>query len=68
MKKKITKITFKEDGYRNIIIATFDDGSTDEICSYYPDELSFCESEFLGLTREEAMDLKTRKDIAYLRS
>lgn len=36
--------------------------------SYYPDELSFTESEFIGLTVDEAHDLRRQKDIAYLRS
>lgn len=68
MEKKITQITIEKDGWQNSILATFDDGSTNKIGSYYPDELSFCESEFLGLTEKEAKDLMTRKDIAYLRS
>jgi hypothetical protein len=35
---------------------------------FYPDELSFSEQEFIGLTREQAMSLRHRKDVAYLRS
>ena len=29
--------------------ATFDNGETKELFSFYPDELSFSESEFIGL-------------------
>lgn len=48
--------------------ATFDDGSVVELFRYYPDELSFTEEEFVGLTEAEARALHARKDRAYLRS
>ena len=35
---------------------------------YYPDEISFSASEFVGLTIEEARHLKFKKDKAYLQS
>jgi len=35
---------------------------------YYPDEISFKSTEFVGLTRSEAISLKHNKDLAYLRS
>lgn len=35
---------------------------------YYPDEISFCSEEFIGLTREQALKLRQQKDIEYLRS
>lgn len=35
---------------------------------YYPDEISFTEKEFIGLTHREAMDLFYKKDMEYLRS
>lgn len=50
------------------VVATFGDGSTEELFTFYPDELSFTEQEFVGLTKEEAMALRHRKDVAYLRS
>ena len=50
------------------VIATFEDGSTKTLFSFYPDEVSFCTREFIGLTEEEACDLFQRKDRAYLRS
>lgn len=35
---------------------------------FYPDEISFTESEFIGLTIEEAKTLKGKKDRNYLKS
>lgn len=48
--------------------ATFEDGSTQVLFSFYPDELSFTEEEFIGKTALEALELKARRDAAYLRS
>jgi hypothetical protein len=48
--------------------ATFDDGETRVLFSYYPDEISFTPREFIGLTRGEAMALRHKKDVAYLQS
>ena len=50
------------------VVATFEDGSTRTLFSFYPDEVSFQASEFTGLTEEEAHSLFQRKDTAYLRS
>ena len=50
------------------VIATFEDGSTKTLFSFYPDEISFEESEFAGLTEEDAYTLFQRKDRSYLRS
>lgn len=36
--------------------------------SFYEDEISFSESELVGLTKDEAIDLHRKKDIAYLQS
>lgn len=46
----------------------FDDDTTAELFEFYPDELSFSEVEFIGLTEDEAYDLRHKKDVAYLRS
>ena len=35
---------------------------------YYPDEISFTEKEFIGLTLDEARGLKFNKDKSYLQS
>ena len=50
------------------VVATFEDGSSKTLFSYYPDEISFRASEFIGLTEAEAMDLRHRKDVAYIQS
>ncbi len=50
------------------VIATFEDGSTKTLFSFYPDEVLFRASEFIGLTEEEAHSLFQQKDTAYLRS
>ena len=50
------------------VIATFEDGSIKTLFAFYPDEVSFRESEFVGLTEEEAHSLFQKKDTAYLRS
>jgi hypothetical protein len=46
----------------------FTDGKKDDLFRYYHDEISFHPSEFVGLTREQAMRLYAEKDIAYLKS
>ena len=50
------------------VTATFEDGSTKSLFSFFPDEVTFRVSEFIGLTEEEAHSLYQRKDKAYLRS
>ena len=50
------------------VIATFEDGSTKALFSFYPDEISFQASEFIGLTEAEAKSLFHRKDVSYLKS
>ena len=50
------------------VIATFEDGSTKTLLSFYPDEISFQASEFIGLTEAEAKSLFHRKDVSYLKS
>ena len=49
------------------VVATFEDGSTKSLFSFFPDEVSFQPSEFRGLTEEDAHSLFQRKDTAYLR-
>lgn len=50
------------------VVATFEDGSRKTLFSFYPDEVSFQASEFVGLTEQEAHRLFGQKDKAYLRS
>lgn len=47
---------------------TYEDGSTEDLFSFYPDEINFAESEFVGLTRDQAMALRQKKDSGYLRA
>lgn len=49
-------------------IVTFDDGSQKTLFSFYPDEISFTASEFIGLSEAEALDLKRKKDVAFIKS
>jgi len=50
------------------VTATFEDGSTKELFSFYPDEISFTAGEFVGKTEAEARQLRHKKDVAFLRS
>ena len=54
--------------YTNEVVVTYDDDSVEMIFRYYPDELSFSQYEFVGLTRDEALELFEHKDLLYLRS
>jgi len=50
------------------VVVTFDDGSTKELFTFYSDELSFSEQEFVGLTEKQAHALHYQRDVAYLRA
>ena len=50
------------------VIVTTEDNKEKELFWYYPDELSFTPNEFIGLTIEQAKDLKRQKDLKYLQS
>ena len=50
------------------VTVTLEDGEVKELFWFYPDELSFTESEFIGLTEQQAQALRDHKDIQYLRS
>jgi len=52
----------------NEVIALFQDETVTTIFTYYPDEISFREDEFIGKTECEAIKLFHKKDIAYLQS
>ena len=47
---------------------TLEDGTEQFLFDYYPDEISFTPSEFVGLTTTEARLLKFKKDKQYLQS
>ena len=50
------------------VYVTTEDGVEQFLYMYYPDEISFTESELIGLTLEECGQLYTKKDLNYLRS
>ena len=47
---------------------TLEDNTEQLLFSYYPDEISFSSSEFIGLTIDQAKHLKFIKDRNYLTS
>lgn len=67
-KKTIAFVEIIRHRYHNEVVATFVDDSVEVLFEYYPDEISFSEYEFVGLTSDEAHELFNRKDTAYLRS
>ena len=50
------------------VYVTTDDNVEQFLFEYYPDEISFTDSEFVGLTIDQARDLKRKKDVNYLKS
>ena len=50
------------------VTVTYENGEVEELFEFYPDEISFSEREFIGLTRSEALALRYKKDVSYLRS
>lgn len=50
------------------VYVTLEDNKEQFLFDYYPDEISFTPSEFVGLTIDEAKHLKFKKDKAYLQS
>ena len=45
------------------VTVTFDDGTSKELFSFYPDEIQFGEGELVGLTEAEARALCREKDV-----
>jgi len=50
------------------VIVITEDNIEHTLFEYYPDELSFTENEFIGLTINEGKNLKRQKDLKYLQS
>ncbi len=50
------------------VTAHYEDGSEEVLFQYYPDEIRFTPSEFVGLTREGAFALRHQKDTNYLQN
>lgn len=70
MERKIVKCEIVKGGLweEDIVYATFEDGTRKKLFGYFSDELFFSESEFVGLTERQALDLRHKKDVAYLQS
>jgi len=72
---KIVKVVFKDVQYQRQVFVAYDKPDDYEeqdemvlLFRFYADEISFSENELIGLTREEAFELRRNKDIAYLQS
>jgi hypothetical protein len=50
------------------VTVTYDDGSSEVLFWFYPDEISFTAAEFVGKTKREANQIRHDKDVAYLKS
>lgn len=48
------------------VYVTLENGNEEFLFEYYPDEISFTPSEFIGLTIKECRHLKFKKDKNYL--
>jgi len=63
---RIVSATILDLRFQHAVMATLDNGESTELFRYYPDELSFSPSEFIGLTVEDGSERFTIKDMAYL--
>ena len=70
MDKKIKEIkqTFDTNWKHTDVYCTYEDGSFDKLFTYYSDEINVTSEELIGLTRKEALDLRHKKDVAYIQS
>ena len=66
--EKIMECEIKKKKYENEVYVTYHNGITEKLFRYYPDELTFSSSEFLGLTKDEALRLYHKRDIEYLQN
>lgn len=48
------------------VIVTLEDGTEQNLFSFYPDEITFTPHEFIGKTIVEAKQLRHQKDVSYL--
>ena len=51
-----------------VVFGTLENGIEYRLFMFYPDEISFTADELVGLTIQEAADLRHKKDVAYLQS
>ena len=50
------------------VAVTYEDGTTERLFEFFPDELTFHADDFMWLTREQALELRHKRDVAYLQS
>jgi len=50
------------------VTVTYDDGSSEVLFTFYPDEINFTADEFTGKTKREANQLRHNKDVAFIKS
>ena len=69
LNSKIINVRFENGGMfeEDKLILVCEDGALEEM-KYFGDEISFTSDELIGLTVQEAHDLKAKKDLAYLQS
>lgn len=68
---RIAAVRFQDSDHRygdKEAVAQMLDGTEQVVFHWFSDELQFSTRELVGLTLEEARDLKQARDIAYLRS
>ena len=69
---KITKCVIKEsivDPTVNVVeIWINEEPDWQVLFTYYPNEISFSEDEFIGLSVENALEMRLERDLEYLRS
>ena len=66
---RITSMKTMFDPTPKVIVTTEDEPEVEiELFRFYPDEISFTENEFIGLTLSEAKTLKFTKDKEFLQS
>lgn len=67
-KPTVVKAWKVSSSYQVSMMAEMSDGSEVELFRYYPDEISFAPFEVMGMTKQQASQVFTNKDTAYLRS
>lgn len=68
MVKKIARCEITSLRFKNDVHVMYNDGTVEKLFDYYPDELTFTEREFIGLTKVEAIALFRYRDMTYLRN
>lgn len=68
MERTIKECKIVKNGHKMLVLVRDSTGEMGLIGSYYPDELSFTEDEFIGLTLSQAEKVIETRDTAFLRS